>query len=99
MTMTDQELQRHNTQCDLLIAEGIVGRQDEDAIARTCALADLSVKLGRKDGISVVLGWYEILERKGISGEKAIFLDYSRANAIAGERYATDWKWEQPTLV
>ena len=38
------------------------------------------------------------LEQRGVSDEQAIILDYSRANAIAGERYGTEWQWEQPTL-
>ena len=37
-------------------------------------------------------------EKKDIRGELAVHFDASRANAIAGNRYGTDWKWEQPTL-
>jgi LA2681-like HEPN len=48
--------------------------------------------------LDCVLGWYETLERKGITGRPAIFFDYSRANAIAGKRYGTGWHWDQPTL-
>ena len=29
---------------------------------------------------------------------RRFFLIYSRANAIAGERYGTEWQWEQATL-
>jgi hypothetical protein len=61
-------------------------------------LTDLAIELERKDGLACALAWYETLEEKGISGEQAILLDYNRANAIAGERYGTDWMWEQPTL-
>ncbi len=42
--------------------------------------------------------WHETLEKRGITGEHAIVLDLSRANAIAGDRYGTKWQWEQPTL-
>jgi len=34
--------------CDLLMKDGIDGRQDEDAIARACLLTQLAVELGRK---------------------------------------------------
>jgi hypothetical protein len=34
--------------CDLLMKDGIEGRQDEDAIARACLLTQLAVELGRK---------------------------------------------------
>jgi LA2681-like HEPN len=96
--MTDQERSRKNALCDLLMKEGIDGRQDEDAVARTCSLTELSVELGRKDTLACALTWYEALEQKGIRGEEAILLDYSRANALAGERYGTQWQWEKPTL-
>jgi hypothetical protein len=78
--------------------EGIDSRQDADAVIRTTVLTDLAVELGRKDSLACVLTWYRALEQKGIGGEHAILLDYSWANAIAGERYGTQWQWEQPTL-
>jgi len=96
--VTDPERLQKDAFCDRLMREGIDGRQDEDAIARTCLLTDLAVELGRKDCLACVIKWYEALEQKGISGEQAILLDYSRANAIAGDRYGTEWQWEQPTL-
>ena len=96
--MTDQERQYKNALCDLLMQEGIAGRQDEDAVARTCSLTELSVELRRNDSLACALAWHEALEQKGIRGESAIVLDFSRANAIAGERYGTEWQWEQPTL-
>jgi tetratricopeptide (TPR) repeat protein len=96
--MTDQERSKKSALCGLLMKEGIDGRQDEDAVARTCSLTELSVEIGRKDTLACALTWYEALEQRGIRGEEAILLDYSRANAIAGERYGTQWQWEQPTL-
>ncbi len=96
--MTDQERLQQNALCDLLIKEGIDGRQDADAVAGTCALTDLALELGRKDSLACALAWHEALEQRGICGQQAILLDYSRANAIAGERYGTQWQWEQPTL-
>jgi len=96
--MTDQERLHKNEFCDLLMKEGIDGRQDADAVARTCSLTDLAVELERKDSLACALAWHEALERRGIRGEQAIVLDLSRANAIAGERYGTKWQWEQATL-
>jgi hypothetical protein len=96
--MTDEERSKKDALCDLLMKEGIDGRPDEDAVASTGTLTGLSVELGRKDALACALSWYEALEKKGISGEDAILLDYNRANAIAGERYGTQWQWEQPTL-
>jgi HEPN superfamily protein len=88
-----------NAFCDLLIREGIDGRTNEDAVARTCLLTQHAVELGRRDGIELALAWHEALGQKGIFGEEAIVLDYNRANAIAAAgRYGRDWKWEQPTL-
>ena len=58
----------------------------------------LALELGRRDCLARALTWYETLEQKGIPGEEAIILDLSKANAIAGERYGTNWQWEQPTL-
>jgi hypothetical protein len=96
--MTDQERLHKNALCDLLMEEGIDGRQDADAVARTCSLTDLAVELGRKDSLACALAWYKALEQKGVCDEEAILLDYSRASAIAGQRYGTEWQWEQPTL-
>jgi hypothetical protein len=97
-SLTDQERLHKNALCDLLMKEGIDDRQDEDAVARTCSLTTLAIDLGRKDSLARALAWHEVLEQKGISGEQAIILDLSRANAIAGERYGTAWQWDQPTL-
>jgi hypothetical protein len=96
--MTDEERLHKNAHCDLLMREGIDGRRDDDAIIRVLRLTDLAVELGRKDGLACVLAWHKSLEQKSICGEHAIALDFSRANAIAGERYGTAWAWEQPTL-
>jgi hypothetical protein len=97
--MTDQEREQKSALCDLLIKEGIDGRSNEDTVGRVCALTDLAIELGRKDGLSCAIAWLEALEqRKDLSGEHAIALDFSRANAIAGERYGTAWQWEQSTL-
>jgi len=96
--MTDQERLNKNALCDLLMKEGIDGRQDKDAVARTCLLTDLAIELGRKDSLVCVLDWYEILEQKSFCDEESIFLDYSRASAIAEERLGTKWQWEQTTL-
>jgi hypothetical protein len=84
--------------CDFLIREGIEGRENEDAVTRTAWLTDLAVELERKDYLACALGWHEVLEQRGIRDELAILLDFSRANAIAGNRYGTEWQWEQPTL-
>jgi hypothetical protein len=78
--------------------EGLEGWRDEDNTARAALLTDLALELGRKDAVTCALAWYEALDKKGLSGEQAILLDYNWANAIAGERYGTEWKWEQPTL-
>jgi len=96
--MTDQERLQKSALCDLLMKEGINGRQNADAVSRTTLLTDLAVELGRKDSLACAITWYEALERKGIGGEQAILLDYGRANALAGERYGTEWRWEQATL-
>jgi LA2681-like HEPN len=88
-----------NAFCDHLMKEGIDGQQDEEAVSRTGQLTDLAVELGRKDSLACVLGWYQALEQRNLSGELAILLDFSRASAIAGGgRYGTKWQWEQPTL-
>jgi hypothetical protein len=97
-TMTDQERLDKNALCTLFMKEGIDGRHDEDAVARTWSLTTLAVELGRKDGLTCALAWHDALEQKGISGEQSIALDFSRANAIAGDRYGTAWQWDQPTL-
>jgi len=78
--------------------EGIDGRQDGEAVDRTCLLTDLAVELGRKDSLACVLAWYGAFEKRGIHGELAIKLDFAKANAIAGDRYGTKWQWEQATL-
>jgi tetratricopeptide (TPR) repeat protein len=96
--MTDQDRLQKNARCDILMKEGIEGRQDKDAVDRTLSLTELAVELGRKDGLACALAWQEVLERRGIRDELAIVLDFSRANAIAGNRYGTKWQWEQPTL-
>ena len=98
LCQNDQDPLHKNALCELLMKAGIDGRPDEDAVIRTCTLTDLAVELGRKDSLKCVLAWYEALEKRGIRGELAINLDFSRANAIAGERYGTKWQWEQATL-
>jgi hypothetical protein len=65
--MTDQERLRKNALCDRLMREGIDRRQDEDAVARTCALSDLALELGRRDSLACALAWHEALEQKGTS--------------------------------
>ena len=107
--MTNQELYK-NALCNLLMKEGLDGWHDEENVARDPAvelehniaraslLTDLAVELERKDGLACALAWYEALEQKCICGEQAILIDYNRSNAIAGERYSTEWQWEQPTL-
>jgi len=97
-TVTDQEQLQKNALCDRLMKDGIDGRPDSEAVDRTGALTHLAVELGRKDALACVGAWFESLDQKGVSGKLAIILDYYRANAIAGERYGTEWKWEQPTL-
>lgn len=96
--MTDHERIEKNAVCDRLMKEGLDGWRDEENVARACLLTDLAIELGCGDGIACALAWYEALELRGISGQQAIFLDYNRANAIAGKRYGTKWEWEQPTL-
>jgi hypothetical protein len=96
--MTNDEHQRKLAAYELLVKEGIDGRQDDDAVLRTCLLTQVAVELGNKVGIAQANAWHEALEKRGISGERAILLDHSRANAIAGQRHGTDWTWDQPTL-
>ncbi|MGB6624328.1 MAG: LA2681 family HEPN domain-containing protein [Candidatus Acidiferrales bacterium] len=84
--------------CDQLIKDGIDGQQNEEAFARTCLLTQLAVELGRKDAIACARVWHEELAKRQLPGKLAIELDYSRANAIAGDRYGTEWQWEQATL-
>jgi tetratricopeptide (TPR) repeat protein len=96
--MTDQNRENKNNLCDRLMKEGIEGRQDEDAFNRTDLLAELAIELGRQDCLVCAIAWYEVLEHRGIRDELAVLLDASRANAIAGNRYGTEWQWEQPTL-
>jgi hypothetical protein len=88
-----------NAFCDFLMKGGIDGLQNEDAVGRACSLTDLAVELGRKDSLACALTWHEMLEQRSLPGKLRILLDFSRANAIAGERYGTKWQWEQPTLV
>ncbi len=98
LCQNDQDPLHKNALCELLMKEGIDGRQDGEAVDRTCLLTDLAVELGRKDSLACVLAWYEALENRGIRGELAIKLDFAKANAIAGDRYGTKWQWEQATL-
>jgi hypothetical protein len=87
LPMTEQERLHKNALCDLLMKEGIDGRPDDDAIARTCSLTTLALDIGRADCLTRALAWHEILENRAITGTQAIVLDLSRANAIAGNRY------------
>jgi hypothetical protein len=96
--MSDQERLQKNTLANLLMKEGIEDRKDEDAVNRTIKLTELAVDLGRKDCLARALAWHEAIEQRGIRGELALILDASRANAIAGGRYGTEWQWEQTTL-
>jgi LA2681-like HEPN len=96
--MTSQERRVKNAICDRLMQEGVGVRPDDEAIERTCLLTELAIELGRKDGVERALRWHEALDSRDIKGEKKIVLDLSRANAIAGKRYGTEWTWEQPTL-
>jgi len=96
--MTSQERRVKNAICDRLMQEGVGVRPDDDAVERTCALTELAVELGRPDGVERALRWHEALEKRDIKGENGIILDLSRANAVAGKRYGTQWTWEQPTL-
>jgi tetratricopeptide (TPR) repeat protein len=96
--MTNEDRLHKNARCDLLMKEGIQGRQDEDAVIRTEELAELAIELGREDCLACALAWYEVLEQRGIRDELAILCDTGRANAIAGNRYGTKWQWEQTTL-
>jgi hypothetical protein len=96
--MTEKERLEKNARLDHLIKEGSYGWEDGEAVARLSVLTDLAVELGRKDGVDFAVAWHEVLDKKGICGELAILLDYSRSIAIAGGRYETQWQWEQPTL-
>src|SRR5271155_4761512 len=87
-----------NAACERLMREGIDDLADEEAASRTSLLSDIALQLGRKDGLARALTWYETLEQKNIRGEVAIHVDFNRANAIAAQRYGTNWQWEQPTL-
>jgi len=66
--MTEQERLHKNALCDLLMKEGIDGRQDDDAITRTCSLTTLALDLGRADCLTCALAWHESLESRGITG-------------------------------
>ena len=96
--MSDKEHLSKTMLCERLMQEGIEGQYEKEAVKRTVLLTDLSVELGREDCLARVVTWYEMLEHKGICDERAIILDFSRANAIAGNRYGTKWQWEQATL-
>ena len=96
--MTEQKGRDKNALCDLLMKEGLVGFQNEENVARAALLTGLAQDLGREDGLKCVLSWFEALDKKNIQGEHSILLDYNWANAIAGNRYGTQWKWDQPTL-
>lgn len=78
--------------------EGIDRRPNADAIRRMIRLLELALELKHKDGMACVCTWCEALEQRKITGRDAVFLDFNRANAIAGERYGTEWKLEQRTL-
>jgi hypothetical protein len=96
--MSETEHLSKNTLCDRLMQEGIEGQYEKQALGRTISLTDLAVELGRKDCLACAIAWHEMLERKGFRDERAIILDFSLANAIAGNRYGTKWQWEQETL-
>jgi len=98
LSMSEKERVKMNILCDRLMQDGIEGQYEEKAVDRTIALTDLAVELGRNDCLACAIGWHEILERKGFADERAIILDFRRANAIAGNRYGTKWQWEQETL-
>jgi hypothetical protein len=96
--MTDPVRIQKNVLCDLLVKEGIDGRPDDDSIQRTCTLTALAIELGRTESLAHALAWHGALYQRAIKEEQAIVLDLSSANTIAGTRYGTDWKWDQPTL-
>jgi len=96
--MEANKLLQKNALCDRLMKEGLDGWRDEENVARVGLLTDLALEMGRRDALTGALAWFEALDKKGLSGEQAILLDYGRANAIAGERYGTAWTWEQTTL-
>ena len=96
--MSDKERLIKTVLCDRLMKEGIEGQYEREAVARTLSLTDLAVELRRHDCLARAVAWHELLESKGFQDERAIILDFSRANAIAGNRRGTRWQWEQPTL-
>jgi hypothetical protein len=96
--MTDEERLIKNEVCDRLMKEGINGRPDEEGAIRICNLMSLAEELGREDGRTCAVSWFEAIDPRSVSGKLAILLDYTIANAIAGERFGTRWQWEQPTL-
>jgi hypothetical protein len=98
VNMRDEERLIKNELCERLMKDGIDGRPDEAAYVRICSLMLLAEELGRQDARTCVLSWFEAMDQRSVGGELAVLLDFSRANAIAGERYGTQWKWEQPTL-
>jgi hypothetical protein len=93
--MTDTERRYMAEFCERLMKEGIDGRQERDAVSRTTCLTDLARAIERKDAIACALSSYDVLEQKGI---RNAMLDFGRANALAAERYQTNWQWEQPNL-
>jgi tetratricopeptide (TPR) repeat protein len=95
-----QDRLHKNALCVRLMKEGIEGRRDEDIVSRIGELTDLAGELGRQDCFALVLAWFETFDAKGknFQGRYEIRLDYIRASALAGERYGTEWQWEQATL-
>jgi len=67
LCQNDQDSPHKNALCELLMKEGIDGRQDEDAVVRTCLLTDLAVELGREDSLKCALAWYEALEKRAFA--------------------------------
>ena len=96
--MTDQERLDKNALCDRLIKVGIAGRSDVDAVEIAGTLTSTAMALERKDALACACAWYETLAKRVVLGELAILIDYNWANAISGERFGTQWQWEQRTL-
>lgn len=84
---------------DALVEQGI-GQEwpDEDVILRVSLLTALAAKDGDKSKGEVALEWHSTIKKRTLSNQHAARLDYSWANALAGDRYGTHWRWEQPTL-
>ena len=87
-----------NRLCDFLLAAGIDGKPDQEALDHITHLNSLAIKLGRKDAVERTLAWHETLSQRTLTDEQAVALDLSWANAIGNERYGTAWKWEQSPL-